>query len=222
MFTIVLIGPESDGNIGAVCRSMKNFGIKNLIMVNPKAPLTDEVKAYSMHAYDVYRTAKKEKTLHCLKRFDLSIAFTGNVNTGSGIRRIPVPLKDLKDILTSKKIALVFGRESIGLTNAELETCDIISTIPANPQYPTMNLSHAVTIVLYELTKNAGPPSNDKASISTKKRLLNYFNTHVDNGSFKNPDVIKLSFRRIIARSGITEKEAKAVLTIFSRLLKKK
>ncbi|MCK5699016.1 MAG: RNA methyltransferase, partial [Candidatus Aenigmarchaeota archaeon] len=75
MFTIVLVEPESDGNIGFVARVMKNFGIKDLVLVNPKAPLTDDVKAYSMHGYDVYEQSRRVRSLECLRKFDVVVGF---------------------------------------------------------------------------------------------------------------------------------------------------
>ncbi len=219
MFTVVLAEPESDGNIGSVSRVMKNFNIRNLVLVNPKAPLGDEIKAYSMHGYDVYRRSIKEKSLNCLKNFDLVVGFTGNVRCGSKILRDPIPLKELKAYLKPKKIALVFGRESRGLSNEELAECDIISTIPANPKYPTMNLSHAVSVVLYELTQEKYHVSVNLASSATKRRLLGYFNCLADAKSFKDPGAVKLAFMRTIAKSNITEKEAKAILTLLSKLV---
>lgn len=219
MFTVVLVEPESDGNIGFVSRVMKNFSIRNLVLVNPKAPLGDEIKAYSMHGYDVYRRSRKEKSLNCLKNFDLVVGFTGNVRCGSKILRDPIPLKELKTYLKPKKIALVFGRESRGLSNEELAECGIISTIPANPKYPTMNLSHAVSVVLYELTQEKYHAPNDLASRATKNHLINYLNHLTDAESFKDPGAVKLAFMRAIAKSNMTEKEAKAILTLFAKLV---
>lgn len=221
MFTVVLVEPESDGNIGFVARVMKNFGIKDLILVNPKASLTEQVKAYSMHGYDVYLHSKKEESIKCLDKFDLKIGFTGNVNHESKILRNSVPLKELGDCISARGVALVFGRESRGLTNDELGLCDIISTIPANNEYPILNLSHAVAIVLYELMQHHYSVSTQIATLATKNCLLKYFDSLVEADTFKNPDVVKLAFKRMISRSGMTEKEAKALLTLFSKLSEK-
>ncbi len=222
MFTVVLVEPESDGNIGFVARAMKNFGVRDLILVNPKAPLSDEIKAYSMHGYDVYAQSRKYESPDCLKMFDIVVGFSGNVNCESGLLRQAVALKNLPKVICSKNTALVFGRESKGLSNEELALCDIVSTIPASPQYPTMNLSHAVCVALYELTQEKYHISRESVGKDTKNRLIKYFNHLVDADSFKNPDTVKLAFRRIIAKSEITEKEAKAVLTLFSKLQDRK
>lgn len=222
MFTVVLVEPESDGNIGSVARAMKNFGVKQLVLVNAKAPLTDDIKAYCMHGYDVYLDSRKEISLECLTKFDLKIGFTGNVNHDSKILRSPLPLKELAGCVSARDVALVFGRESRGLTNDELALCDMISTIPASDAYPILNLSHAVSIVLYELMQSGYTASSKIVSLATKKRLLRYFDGLVDAGSYKNPDVVKLAFKRIVTRAKMSEKEAKAVLTVFSKLTEMK
>ena len=222
MFTVVLVEPESDGNIGFVSRAMKNFGLKNLILVKPKAPLGDEIKAYSMHGYDVYTQSKTEKSLAFLKNFDITVGFTANVKYGAKILRDPLPVRDLIRNLgpaSTRNIALVFGRESRGLTNVELAMCDIVSTIPADSAYPTMNLSHAVSIVLYELFLGKNEGNTKFVSQLTRQRLVDYFNMLVDRESFKNPDSVKIAFNRIAAKSNMTEKEAKCILALFSKLL---
>ncbi len=218
MFTVVLVEPESDGNIGFVARVMKNFGIKDLVLVNPKAPLTDDVKAYSMHGYDVYEQSKRVRSLECLGKFDVVVGFSAKVGCGSGLLRHPLALKELSGVISGRNTALVFGRESSGLSNDELAMCDIISTIPASPKYPTMNLSHAVCVVLYELAQETYCVSQKGVLGITRERLLECFNCLVDSDSFKNPDTVKLAFRRIAAKSDMTEKEAKAILTLFSKL----
>jgi len=198
MFTVVLVEPESDGNIGFVSRAMKNFGLKNLIIVKPKAPLGDEIKAYSMHGYDIYARSKIEDSLDCLKRFDIIVGFTANVKYGAKILRDPLPARDLIKNLgpaSSRNIALVFGRESRGLTNGELAMCDIVSTIPADSAYPTMNLSHAVSIVLYELFLREHEGNTKFVSQATRQRLVDYFNMLVDRESFKNPDSVKIAIQ---------------------------
>ncbi len=218
MFTVVLVEPESDGNIGFVARAMKNFGLRDLVLVNPKAPLTDDVKAYSMHGYDVYERSKRVRSVDCLRKFDVVVGFSAKVGCGSGLLRHPVALSDLSGVISGRNAALVFGRESSGLSNDELRVCDIISTIPAVLEYPTMNLSHAVCVVLYELAQEMYCVSPKGVLGSTRERLLECFNCLVDADSFKNPDTVKLAFRRIVAKSDVTEKEAKAVLTLFSKL----
>lgn len=222
MFTVVLVEPESDGNIGFVCRAIKNFGLKDMVLVKPKAPLCEEIKAYSMHGYDVYTRSKKEKSLEFLKRFDVIVGFTANVKYGSKILRDPVPARELGKNLGlsgTRNVALVFGRESCGLTNDELAMCDIVSTIPADSAYTTLNLSHAVSIVLYELFLEKHQGITKFVSQTTRRRLVDYFNKLVDSKSFKNPDSVKIAFNRISAKSNMTEKEAKCILALFSKLI---
>lgn len=157
---VVLVEPLYEGNVGSVCRAMKNFGFSDLVLVKP-CPLGDFSKAMAMHAQDLLASARIVDTFdEAIKGADIVVATTGK--TGAQRRgHIRYPFfnpKELKEMLKDKEgtVALVFGREDWGLVNEIVERCEIVAYIPTSGEYPIMNLSQAVSIFLYELSSFEG------------------------------------------------------------------
>jgi TrmH family RNA methyltransferase len=127
------------------------------------------------------------------------------------------------------KTAIVFGRESNGLSNEELSMCDSIITIPASTEYPVLNLSHAVAVVLYELSKQY--PAQKKETLFSriglmqpKQRDLLYRHVQTvteqiiaDEQKQKN---IVCILKKMIARSGLSRRESFALFGFFKKLYK--
>jgi len=152
MIHIILMEPENPGNLGAIARVMKNFGFMSLILINPKLEVDETARCRAKHAQDILDNAKI-KDVSYLKKMDLLVGTTAKVGTDYNIPRSPLSPKDLAAKVNPKqKIGLLIGREGIGLTNEEIMMCDFTVTIPANPDYPTLNISHALAILLYELS----------------------------------------------------------------------
>lgn len=151
---VAIVEPLYDANVGYVARAMKNFGLTKLYLVNPRCPLGDNAIKYSSHARDIVLNATKVDSLDSLvDRYDLVVGTTGKkAKRRSPIRRHVTP-RELVERLRgfSGRVLLVFGREDIGLTNEELSICDLVVIIQADPGYPILNLSHAATIIFYEL-----------------------------------------------------------------------
>jgi len=219
-----LVEPESAGNIGAIARSMKNFALSDLWIVNSKTPVTMEARAFAMHGYDVLKKARKVKTLkQALRKLNLVVGTSAIVATSrSNVARVPITPFDLAHrIATHKgKIGIVFGRESSGLSNREMEYCDLMVTIPANRNYNVLNIASAASIIFYELFRTSmirpGPPL---ASPTAKNRLLLEFSDLVIQSGLQahKRNLIKRSFRNIISRSFITRREASLLLGLFRR-----
>jgi tRNA/rRNA methyltransferase len=153
---VVLVEPLYQGNVGSVARVMKNFGFSELVLVNP-CKLEGEARAMSSHARDVLENARITGSLaKSIEGADIVIGATG-ITALKQDEHLRIPAygpREIKDKLKgmSGTVALLFGREDHGLTNDELKTCDMILSIPASDEYPIMNLSHAIAIVLYELS----------------------------------------------------------------------
>src|SRR3989338_4206192 len=181
---IILMEPEEPGNIGAVARAMKNFGFSNLILVNPKCDYLGEAsRNRAKHAQDVLA---KVKVVSKLPKYHTLIGTTGRLGTDYNVPRSPIIPKNLQ-IPKKGKIGILFGREGVGLMNDEIQICDFIVSIPSNPEYPVLNLSHAVTIVLYELYQLQQQKSTDHfipASIKEKDQTLNIINETIDSIEF--------------------------------------
>ena len=221
---VVLVEPEKAGNIGAVARSMKNFNLSDLCIVNPKTPLTLEARAFAMHGYDVLTRATKVKTLkQGLRNLDLVVGTSSIVATSnSNLARVPVTPFELAQRVSAFKgnVGILFGRESSGLSNEEVEACDFIVTIPANRKYNVLNISSAASIIFYELFRTSiarrGPMLASKA---VKERLLLEFGGLVNRSGVQRHkrSLVQRSFRNIISRSLMTRREASLLLGVFRR-----
>ncbi len=153
---IVLVRAENPINIGQAARSMKNFGCSNLSLVNCAAHQTPEAYTVGWKAKKILDSATIFKNLpKALKGCELCIGFTTRARNK---RNIPVPfsqiLPQILETMKTQKVHLIFGNEKNGLSNEELNSCHILATLPANPIYPSLNLSHAVAITLAQIFSN--------------------------------------------------------------------
>jgi len=218
------VEPEYELNIGAVARAMKNFGFSDLAFVSPKCnPKGFDAIKYSKHAKDVLESAKICKSLkEASKGCKFVVGTTGVLfRHWSETFRTPISLRQLKSSLQKQKegkIALIFGNEGIGLSERDISACDLIATIPTSGNYPILNLSHAVAIVLYELSElNIGPflPAGEKE----KEHLVKSFGLLV--GHFKkdlrNPKKVKVAFRRMVGKSLLSDKECASIMGVLRR-----
>jgi len=225
-FSVILVEPRYEGNIGSVARVMKNFGFSELILINP-VKLGKEARAMAMHGIDILKNAKKFDNFSAVKeKFDFLIATTSIVGTDRNPLRTPIPLYDLRNALEVEgKIGLVFGREDYGLYNEEIEACDLLVSIPASEEYPTLNLSHSVAILLYEISRQRFENRKNrlkklrKADLVEKKVLLEKFDSFVDSVHDREQDakLAKKTFRQLIGRAFISGRESFTLIGLFRR-----
>jgi tRNA (cytidine32/uridine32-2'-O)-methyltransferase len=150
---IVLVNTSDCRNIGSAARAMKTMGLSQLILVDPQEMPNGQAQALSAGATDVLANAKVVATL------EEAIAECGLVvGTSARSRTLPWPMLEPRgcgEKLVSEAnnfpVALVFGRESSGLTNDELQLCHFHVQIPANPEYSSLNLAMAVQTLSYEV-----------------------------------------------------------------------
>jgi TrmH family RNA methyltransferase len=227
MIFVALVEPETSGNVGAVARSMKNFGLKNLLLINPKCNhLDDEAINRSVHAKEVLKNAKVLKCLGDLRKFDYVVASTAISGSDYNLPRSALSPVDLSDKISNSKnrFVLVFGREGDGLSNLEIRFCDVVVTIPSSPVYPTLNLSHAATILFYELFKNHN--SNKSfvlASETDKSKLFDLIDSSIVSLPFSSDDkkdTQKILWKRILNKSFLTKREIFGLFGFFKKLKK--
>lgn len=218
MISVILIEPQIEGNIGAIARSMKNFGFSKLILVNPECKIGKEARCRAKHANDILDNVKIVKKF---PKMDYLIGTTCKTGNDYNIPRNPITPKELKKIIPSKgKLGIVFGRESDGLSNDEISKCDFLVKIPTNSKYASMNLSHAVNIILYELSDF----DNDITPISDaeKKQLMKLLNQALKKMDFISEDkrdTQKLVWKKMIGKSFLSKREAYALMGFFKKLL---
>jgi TrmH family RNA methyltransferase len=249
-FTVVLVRPENSGNIGSIARVMKNFNFKELVIFNPIESvhkiLSYETQGFAMHVKNILTNSEiielKNQTQHLkefeifLKKFDYVIATTAQGKSYSNVRRLAIFPDDLKLPLSANpvKIAILFGKESRGLTNEEISLADILLRIPTSNKYPALNLSHACGIILYEIFKKInilkiGRGKHPVLIANREDRLLllkiiKQIIGKLKIRSYKEENVF-FAFRNIIGRSIMSKKELSLMLGLFSKfntLLEKK
>ena len=150
---VVLVNPSHPGNIGAVARAMKNMGLRQLVLVDPRKFPDPEAEWRSASALDIVQAARVVETL------TEAIADSQFVvGTSARERRIPWPVQDARHAASrvvqrssTDKVSILFGREDSGLNNDELRRCNLHCHIPTHPDYESLNLSMAVQIVCYEI-----------------------------------------------------------------------
>ena len=223
---IVFVECETPGNIGFLARTMANFGLKNLVLINPPT-LTNEAYYQATHGKYIVENAKIFPTLddfYQSQRIDFKVASTGMAGGSYNLSRIPIKPEELgKSINVSNKTAILFGREGNGLTNKEIDDCDICVSIPTDPTYPIMNISHAAAIIFYELFKNKhefGVEGLVESSDLEKEYLIKDMQElieYLDIPDHKKRNGLK-TFNNIVSRAFITGREAHTLKGILRRL----
>ena len=154
--SIVLVNSEYPENIGSVARCMKNMGLRELILINPVPYQRLEAYALAHRSRDILDKAVVYDNLaEALKPFVFVIGTTQRVRGRHYPLHTPAQIVgEIQKRGPAAKIALVFGRESKGLTNEELRSCHMVSTIPTALRQPAINLAQSVMVYCYELYKS--------------------------------------------------------------------
>lgn len=229
MISVVLIEPENSENLGFIARVMKNFEIYSLYLVNPQCSHQDgKALMLSTHAKEILRKAKVVDK-EVLERFDVLVGTTAMLGKASNVVRSPLTPEQLGKKLSSRKgkIGLVIGRESSGLTTEEVLMCDFVVTIPSSKTYPTLNISHAIAILLYEIFKwNKESVSSHIPFMEKKDKdvLLNYIDKASNQLTYQTPqkkESTKKVWKRVIGKSLLTKKEASTLMGFFKKINRK-
>ncbi len=232
MISIVFLEPQHPGNIGAICRSMANFEIARLIVINPRCDVfAQEAKDRAKHAQHILNSTTIYPSLLAMKeheQFDYLIGSTGILGTDYNIPRIPITPQQFAEKMAlhnDVNVALLIGREGDGLTNEEILECDFVVTVPTSLQYPVMNASHAATIILYELfqASHAQKITDHIASASAveKKILLSLVDEILENIAFateEKRETQRLLWKRLIGKSFLTKRESMALIGFLKKL----
>lgn len=228
---IVLVGTTHPGNIGAVARAMKNMGLDDLVLVEPRYFPHDEAIARASGADDLLERARVVSSL--AEAVDDCVYVTG---ASARSRAISWPCLDAKDAAArliaeeaAGPVAAVFGPEKSGLSNADLDLCDTLLTIPANPDYSSLNLAMAVQIVTYEIraARTAKRPAYESDMPPATRGELEHFYAHLEQVLIDvrfldpdNPRHLMRRLRRLFTRAGVDKNEInilRGMLTAIER-----
>ena len=209
---IVLVETSHPGNIGSVARAMKTMGLSRLSLVNPKDFPSGDANALSGNARDVLDAAIIYQNLDAAIKESTFVYATSARNRSINWPTVnPEEAADriLDQVAGDKEISIIFGREDRGLTNEELQLANFHLEIPANPDYPVLNIAMSVQIVTYELFKNRNTSQDrewrDYPEINSEdlQRLIDHFvETSIDLEMIdpKNPSQIIARIKRMFSR----------------------
>jgi tRNA/rRNA methyltransferase len=234
---IVLCATSHPGNIGSTARAMKTMGFKHLYLVNPHKYPNEQATALAAGADDVLDFAIVTETLsQALVGCALAVGMSARKRylSHETVNAREAALQANK-IAASQPVAFVFGTEMSGLTNAELDCCQLLAMIPANSEYSSLNLAMAVQLMCYELRMDAindGLQGNIHAASSNAEKMtelatnddLERFYAHLEETllhiGYLNPNAPKKLFermRRLYSRARLEKEEVnllRGVLTL--------
>jgi TrmH family RNA methyltransferase len=228
--SVAVVDSETPGNVGTIARAMKNFGLSDLLLVDPP-PLDPDGEAYGLagHAREDVLPNATEITFEKLAREYHTIACTATTNEDATehVRYPAVEPAALVDELrgVDSQVALVFGRESVGLSNEELTELDRICSIPASASYPVLNLGQAATITLYELRSLTVIDTQHPETIHRRADEAEIERLHDQFGEFieavghpeHKQEKTSLLFRRLLGRADPTPREVRTLVGLFRR-----
>jgi TrmH family RNA methyltransferase len=227
---VVVVEPQTPGNVGTIARAMKNFGLSELKLVDPPELDPDgEAYGFAGHAREDVLPNAEEVTLEEIVANYYTVGCTAI--TGEDSRRhVRFPFKTPTELADSLRtvdapIALVFGREGRGLDNDELSQLDEICSIPASDEYPVLNLGQAATILLYELRDLTVEETQlpdvelERAEEADIERFYGYVREFLDVSGYnerKREKTMRL-VRRLVGRAHPTDREMHTLMGVFRR-----
>ena len=227
---IVLVETSHSGNIGSAARAMKTMGLSNLYLVSPKS-VDEQSITLAAGADDVVRNA------HIVDTFEQAIEDCSLViGTSARLRHLQSTLIEPRECAEKAsthqgQVAIVFGRERVGLTNEELLKCHYHLNIPANPEYSSLNLAMAVQLVSYEMRMAFLTKNKTESTLSTIEDIyptaqeMEYFFAHTEQvyqslGFIQNQGVIQ-KLRRLYNRSSLEKNELNILNGMLSAVEKR-
>ena len=229
----ILFKPQLSENIGACARALKNFKFSNLSIVSSKVPFpNDKIIATSVGAKDIIKSTRVYNDFKdSIKEFNYIIATT-NRRRNKNYKYLEI--ENLKKVDFKKKVAIVFGPESSGLSNNEISYANYVVKIPTNPNFQSLNISHSVIIYCFELFKLLNKDKLRKIylkknKLSKKKdiiKFINFLTNSLDNVGFLQPIEKRKSMLHnlssIFLKMELSEKEIRILSSVFGTLIKKK
>jgi tRNA/rRNA methyltransferase len=229
---VTLIEPQYPVNVGHIARLMKNFDLKSLYFVRPYFDKVEAAK-YSTHGSDVLIAAKTVTLSQLRKNFDVLIGTTAIQATSRlNILRESINAEQLAKIIhdsSTKDFCILLGRESSGLNNEELELCDLVITIDTKTNYRTMNVAHALAILLYEISKLQSPELSIKkgkkrvelASQKDIDLLLQYVSklAKASNYDLHKRPLLEAAAKKLLAKSVPTTKDIMLLVSLLRKSL---
>lgn len=234
----VLVETSRAGNIGSAARAMKTMGFSELVLVNPRDPLAlqdPEAIALASGATDVLAGARIVGSLdEALAGCNFSVALSARLREFSPPMFEPRALAEQLAADSGLRAALVFGNERFGLSNEQVEKCSALVTVPANPDYSSLNLSQAVQVLAYECRMAAAGSSAAPSAVGFRGepagaeqiegmfRHLEQALVEIEFLDPQNPKKLMPRLRRLFARAGLEVEEVNILRGIATQLIEKR
>ena len=249
---VVLVRPREPGNVGSAARVATNFGLGELVLVQPTLrrryrpggwkpgdpeppaptePITQHVmaRAFAAGGLEMLERARIVPDLDTALAGCISaVGYTARVR----VRKEPVPrtpretAAEMLAAAASGPLALVFGPEDRGLTNRDLDRCNLLVHIPADPAYPVLNLATSVAVALYELaaaqaaTREPPPAADRLASLDEQEHLYTRFNDLLTRVRFLRARETQgmVTLRGILGRASLQRREVNFLMGALARI----
>jgi len=233
MIVVVLHEPQELVNVAHVVRAMKNFGLRDLRLVSPREYDAFRVEGIAHQTQDVLARVQLYDALEtALADCVHVVGFTARGRTAKrNLQRPREAAGEITALAESGPVALLFGREDKGLTNEALDRCHRVITIPSDPAYPSLNLAHAVVLMLYELVlarpgappfkpprRHAGP-----APVAEIERLFSDIEralTVIEFFKTRDAEHVLRTVREVVHRVPLDEREVKLLRAMAIEVVK--
>jgi tRNA/rRNA methyltransferase len=216
---VVLVQPRIAANVGATARVMRNFGLRDLVLVNPEADPGDrDARKLSTQGEEILDRARIVADFGDAVA-DCVLVAGASARVGGPVRRQSVGtpeevLPRVAQAMAEGAVALVFGREASGLSDAEVTRCHFLIHIPTAPEYPALNLAQAVGICLYELHRAArhgtAMGSEPLATFAAQEEMFRHLRAALEEIHFlygPRADSLMHAVRHVLGRAGLTPME---------------
>jgi tRNA/rRNA methyltransferase len=218
--SVAMVEPRFGLNVGYVARVMKNFGVSRLFIVG-NGDVPRSAYRFASHGADVVRGVRHMSLYELREQFDFLVGTTAIASgRGRNPARKTVSLEEVTSLgFDSARTVIVLGRDTTGLTADELRTCDLVLRLQTGTSYSTLNISHALAIILYALGSTE-PREVRRVSRAYSDKLLEYFSTALSLGMYPERKR-KLAVRTLgqaVIRSGIRQEEIITLIGAFRKL----
>lgn len=224
MYSCTVVEPEIEQNLGFLARTMANFGIDELRLVNPQFTIGEDARTTAVHAQDILDDARIYESMEAaVADTDVAVGTTGLDSSTSNVLRNPITPEQMAERASGVDgdISIVLGRESKGLSNDELAQCDFVVTIPTHEEYPVMNITHAGAVIFYELFKQDRPADTEtvgtRAQKETLEKVFKDILGHLDY-STEDRERTMQCITNFVGRSFIHTHEANTLIGFFKEL----
>ncbi len=222
---VVLVEPQEEENVGSVARVMRNFGFKELYLVNP-CEIGRRARALSSHGQVILEAAKKVHSVEAAVRgCDCLVGTTGKKGGQKTPKRRAITPEQLAKKELNGKIAILFGNEAVGMPNEVLQRMDFVVRIPTSPEYPILNLAQSVCITLYEVSKKGFEKTVTEKPISREVRAqLDKFTDEILSKVYEHPHQqwsVQQSLFTIYGKAMLTKKEGGKLISFYRKIMAK-